>query len=60
MERTNKIFKLFDIKTVEKPTQLYLKSDVILLADVFEKFIKLSIKDFDINPLYCVSLPGYT
>ena len=41
-------------------TQLYLKSDVILLADVFEKFIKVSYEQFKINPLYCVSLPGYT
>ena len=26
----------------------------------FEKFIKVLIKEFDINPLYCVSSPGYT
>ena len=41
-------------------TKLYLKSDVILLADVFEKFVKLSTKEYGINPLYWVSLPGYT
>ena len=29
------------------------------MADVFEKFIKLSIEEYGINPLYCVSLPGY-
>ena len=27
---------------------------------MFEKIIKVSINEFDINPLYCVSLPGYT
>ena len=27
---------------------------------MFEKFIKISVIEFDINPLYCVSLPGYT
>ena len=26
----------------------------------FENFLKVSIKEFGINPLYCVSLPGYT
>ena len=31
-----------------------------LLTCVFEKFIKVSIIEFDINPLYCVYLPGYT
>ena len=30
------------------------------MAIVFEKFIKLSIEKYGINPLYCVSLPGYT
>ena len=41
-------------------TELYLKSDVILLADVFEKFIEISIEEYGNNPLHCVSLPGYT
>ena len=32
----------------------------MLLTCVFEDFIKVSINEFKINPLYCVSLPGYT
>ena len=39
---------------------MYCKSDVILLADVFEKFVTVSTKEYGINPLYCVSLLGYT
>ena len=39
---------------------MYLKSDVILLACVFENFINVSVSEFGINPLYCISLPGYT
>ena len=31
-----------------------------MLACVFEKFIKVSVNEFGINPLYCVSLPSYT
>ena len=27
---------------------------------MFEKFIKVSNFEFTINPLYCVSLPGFT
>ena len=60
IDRTREIIKKFNIKNGEELTQLYLKSDVILLADVFEKFIKISVEEFGINPLYCVSLPGYT
>ena len=60
IERTKEIIKLFNIKDGEQLTRLYCKTDVILLADVFEKFVKVSTKEYKINPLYCVSLPGYT
>ena len=60
IERTREIIKLFNIKDGEELTKLYCKSDVILLVDVFEKFVKVSIEEYKINPLYCVSLPGYT
>ena len=60
IERTKEIIKLFNIKNLGELTKLYCKSDVILLADVFEKFVKVSTKEYKINPLYCVSLPGYT
>ena len=59
IERTKEIIKVFDIKNGEELRQIYLKSDVLSLTCVFEKFIKVSINEFDINPLYCVSLPGY-
>ena len=60
MEKTKEKNYLFKIKRGEELTQLSLKSDVLLLACVFEKYIKVSINEFEINPLYCVSLPGYT
>ena len=60
IKRTMDIIDKFNIKHGEELTEIYLKSDVLLLACVFEKFIKVSINEFKINPLYCVSLPGYT
>ena len=54
------IVKLFNNKTGEELTQLFLKSDGLLLACVFEKPIKVSVNEFDVNPLYCVSLRSYT
>ena len=60
IERTKDIVKLFDIKKGEELTEIYLKSDVLLLACVFEKLIKISVNEYGINPLCCVSLPGYT
>ena len=32
----------------------------LLPACVFEELIKVSVGEFGISPLYCVSLPGYT
>ena len=58
--RTKEIKKLFDIKHGEELTEIYLKSDVLLLTCAFEKFIKVSVDGYGINSLYCVSLPGYT
>ena len=60
IQRTKDIIEKFNIKNGEELTEIYLKSDVLLLACVFEKFIKVSVNEFGINPLYCVSLPGYT
>ena len=37
-----------------------MKSDVVLLGENFEKKTTVSIEEIDINPLYCVSLPGYS
>ena len=39
---------------------LYLKMDVSQLADVFENFVESSTREYNINPLYSYSLPGYT
>ena len=60
IERTRESIKLFDIKNGEELTILHCKGDVILLADVIEKFVKVFFEEYGINPLYCVNLPGFT
>ena len=60
IQRTMDNIKKFYIKNGEELTEIYLKGDILLLACVIEKFIKVSVNDFGINPLYCMSLPGYT
>ena len=39
---------------------LYLKMHVLQLADVFENFVESCTREYNINPLYSYSLPGYT
>ena len=46
IEGTREIIILFDIKNGEELTKLYCKSDVILLADVIEKFDKVSSEEY--------------
>ena len=52
IQRTKEIIEIFNIKNGKELIELYLKSDAILLADVFEKFIKISVEEYGINPLY--------
>ena len=60
IERTKQTIKIFNIKNGEELTRLYMKTDIILLAGVFEKFIKVSTKEFGGNSLQCVSICSYT
>ena len=60
IERTMDIFKLFNFKKGEELTEIFLKSDLLSLACVSEKFVKISVNEYGINPLYCVSLSGNT
>ena len=48
------------VKNGEHLTTLHKETDIILLTDVLEKVIKVSIKKFGRNPLYCVSALGYS
>ena len=60
IERAKENIKRFNIKSGEELTEIYLKSDVLLLKFVFEKFIEVSVNENGINPLYCVSFLAYT
>ena len=63
MKKKNELKKLLNCLIIQKGeelTKLFCKSDVILLADVIEKIVKVSFEEYGNNPLYCVSLPGCT
>ena len=59
IERTKRIMESLEIKNGEESRNFYLQSTINLLAFASEKFMKISINHFDINPLYFVSLFGY-
>ena len=60
IKRTQELIDKNNITTGQELTMLYLKMDVLQLADVFENFVESSTREYKINPLYSFSLPGYT
>ena len=60
LQQPNGILDKLNIKMDKDLTEIYIKSDVALLADVFENFSKTCIKERKNSPLYCVFLPRYT
>ena len=54
------VWQHFKIKNMQQYHDLYLETDTKLLAEVFETFRALSLKDYDIDPCHVLSLPGLT
>ena len=52
------VWKKFEMKTMKDYHDLYLKCDVSLLADVFEKFKNNSLKNYGLCPSHYLSAPG--
>ena len=47
-----KVWKVFNIKTMGEYHDLYLKSDVLLLVDVFESFRKTCLQCYKLDPCH--------
>ena len=60
LTKHKKLFKKYNLKNGQELTMLYLKMDVLQLADIFENFVENATLEYGINPLYSYSLPGYT
>ena len=53
----NNVFKSFKLENLGDYHDLYVKSDT-LLADVFENFRDMCIKEYELDPAHFVLLPG--
>ncbi|XP_011062995.1 PREDICTED: uncharacterized protein LOC105151147 [Acromyrmex echinatior] len=54
------VWQRFCIETLGDYSDLYLKTDVLLLADVFENFRDTCIESYGLDSTYYYTLPGYT
>ena len=57
-ERAKKIWNVFNIKNLGEYHDLYLKTDVLLLCDVFEKFINICVEYYELEPCHYFSISG--
>ena len=57
-EYAQNIWKEFEIKNLGEYHDLYLKSDVLLLADVFEEFRNICLENYSLDPAWYFTSPG--
>ena len=58
-ERAQKIWEHFGIRTLGQYHDLYLKTDVLLLTDVFENFRELCLEYYELDPAHYFTLPNF-
>ena len=59
-EHAKSVWNEFNMKTMGDYHDLYLLTDVLLLADIVERFRDQAIHDTRLDPLHYLSLPGYS
>jgi hypothetical protein len=58
-ERAQKVWKKFNLKNLGEYHDLYLKSDVLLLTDIFENFRTMCLEYYNLDPAHYYTLPNY-
>ena len=53
----NNVFKRFELENLGDYHDLYVQRDTLLLADVFENFKDMCIKEYELDPAHFLSLP---
>ena len=54
----NNVFKSFKLENLGDYHDLNVKSDTLLLPDVFENFRDMCLKEYELDPAHIISLPG--
>ena len=54
----NNVFKRFKLENLGDYHDLYVQSDTLLLADVFNNFRDMCVEEYELDPAHFLSLPG--
>ena len=54
-----KVWETFEMKNLEDYHNLYYQVDVLLLADIFENFRDICIKNYKLDPAHYYTAPGF-
>ena len=54
----NNVFKKFSINNLGEYLDLYVRSDALLLVNIFENFRQSCLENYELDPAHIVSLPG--
>ena len=54
----NNVFKVFKLENLGDYHDLYVQSDTLLLADVFNNFRDMFLKEYELDPAHFLLLPG--
>ena len=54
----NNVFNKFKLNNLGDYHDLYVQSDTLLLADMFENFRDMCLKEYELDPAHFLSLPG--
>ena len=57
---TKRVCKDFEIKDLGEYQDLYVQSNTLLLADIFENFRNMCLKIYGLDPTHFLSTPGLT
>ncbi|KAJ8980524.1 hypothetical protein NQ317_008321 [Molorchus minor] len=57
-ERATKVWNTFKCKTLGEYADIYLKSDIFLLADVFENFRRVCLTKYKLDPSHFLTSPS--
>ena len=57
-QHAQKVWEAFDMEHLQDYHNLYNETDVLLLADVFENFRNICIKNYELDPAHYYTAPG--